>query len=151
MVAGLLASDRACGRWRSSCAWAARRKNDGFGDFYTTALAFAAGSKIKIDERIYFPQSLGIFYTAIAQFLGFPNFGDEEKLMSLAATGEPSFLEQLREILVIQPDGTFCLSLKYFRHHTEVISYRSQNCGAKTGRADRATTQGHRMFRPGYL
>jgi len=100
---------------------------DGFGDFCTTALAFAAGTKIKIDERIYFPHSLGIFYTAIAQFLGFPNFGGEEKLMSLAATGEPNFLEQLREILVIQPDGTFRLSLKYFRHHTKEISYRSRD------------------------
>ncbi|MGH8102167.1 MAG: carbamoyltransferase family protein, partial [Chthoniobacterales bacterium] len=101
---------------------------DGFGDFCTTAFASATGTKIKIEDRIRFPHSLGIFYTAMAQFLGFPNFGDEEKLMSLAATGEPSFLEQLREILVIQPDGTFRLNLKYFRHHTEEISYRSQDC-----------------------
>lgn len=101
---------------------------DGLGDFCTTALAFAAGTEIKIDERIYFPHSLGIFYTAIAQFLGFPNFGDEEKVMSLAATGEPSFLDQLREILVIQPDGTFRLKLKYFRHHTDQVCDRSENC-----------------------
>jgi carbamoyltransferase len=101
---------------------------DGFGDFCTAALGFAEGSKIKIDDRIYFPHSLGIFCTAIAQFLGFSTFGDEEKLMSLAAYGEPSFLEQLREVLVIQPDGTFRLNLNYFRHHTKDISYSTQDC-----------------------
>lgn len=101
---------------------------DGFGDFCTTALGFAEGTKIKIDDHIYFPHSLGIFYTAVTQFLGFPNFGDEEKLMSLAADGEPGFLEQFREVLVIQPDGTFRLNLNYFRHHTKDISYSSQDC-----------------------
>jgi carbamoyltransferase len=96
---------------------------DGFGDFCTTALGFAEGIKIRIDDRLYFPHSLGIFNTAIAQFLGFPNFGDEEKVMSLAAAGEPSLLEKLREVLVIQPDGTFRLNLNFFRHHNEDISY----------------------------
>jgi carbamoyltransferase len=96
---------------------------DSFGDFCTTALGFAEGTKIKIDDRLYFPHSLGIFYTAIAQFLGFPNFGDEEKVMSLAASGETSLLEKLRDVLIIQPDGTFRLNLNYFRHHNEDISY----------------------------
>ena len=59
---------------------------DGFGDFTSTAFGFGEGDKIKIDDRIYFPHSLGIFYSALTQFIGFPNFGDEYKVMGLAPT-----------------------------------------------------------------
>ena len=53
---------------------------------------------------VTFPHSLGIFYTALTQYLGFPKYGDEYKVMGLASYGEPEMLEEFRKI-VIAPDG----------------------------------------------
>src|SRR4029077_4736339 len=48
--------------------------------------------------------------------------------------GEPTFVEQLRDVLQIQPDGTFQLNLKYFRHHTDNVSYSWNDCAPEVGR-----------------
>ncbi|HEV2045081.1 MAG TPA: carbamoyltransferase C-terminal domain-containing protein [Chthoniobacterales bacterium] len=106
---------------------------DGFGDFASTALGFGHGNEVKIDNRVYFPHSLGVFYSALTQFIGFPHYGDEYKVMGLAPYGEPTFLEQLREIVRIRPDGTFRLNLKYFRHHTDNVSYTWKDCAPEVG------------------
>jgi carbamoyltransferase len=106
---------------------------DGFGDFASTALGMGQGSEIKIDHRVYFPHSLGIFYSALTQFLGFPNYGDEYKVMGLAPYGEPNYREPLREVVGIQADGTFRLNLKYFRHHIGNVSYTWQDCAPDIG------------------
>jgi carbamoyltransferase len=107
---------------------------DGFGDFTSTAIGFGHGNEVTIDNRVYFPHSLGIFYSALTQYIGFPNYGDEYKVMGLAPYGEPTFVEQLRDVLHIQTDGTFRLNLKYFRHHTENVSYTWKDCAPEVGR-----------------
>lgn len=106
---------------------------DGFGDFASTALGVGQGSEIKIDNRIYFPHSLGIFYSALTQFLGFPDYGDEYKVMGLAPYGEPNYLEPLRDVVRIESDGAFRLNLKYFRHHIGNVSYTWQDCAPAVG------------------
>ncbi len=106
---------------------------DGFGDFASTAMGFGQGSALEIAQRVYFPHSLGIFYSAITQFIGFPNFGDEYKVMGLAPLGEPKYLEKMRELVRVQPDGTFKLALKYFRHHTDNVSYSWNDCAPEVG------------------
>ena len=106
---------------------------DGFGDFASTAFGIGKGSEVKIDNRVYFPHSLGIFYSALTQFLGFPHYGDEYKVMGLAPYGEPNYLEPLREVVLIQPDGSFRLNLKYFRHHIGNVSYSWQDCAPEVG------------------
>src|SRR5258708_3730131 len=106
---------------------------DGFGDFASTAFGAGEGSNVKIDNRVYFPHSLGIFYSALTQFLGFPHYGDEYKVMGLAPYGEPNYLEQLRQVLRIRPDGTFRLNLKYFRHHIGNVSYTWKDCAPEVG------------------
>jgi carbamoyltransferase len=106
---------------------------DGFGDFASTVLGAGQGSEVKIDNRVYFPHSLGIFYSALTQFLGFPNYGDEYKVMGLAPYGEPNYLEPLREVVRIEADGTFRLNLKYFRHHIGNVSYTWQDCAPEVG------------------
>ena len=106
---------------------------DGFGDFASTAFGFGSVAEVKIDNRVYFPHSLGIFYSALTQYIGFPHYGDEYKVMGLAPYGEPTFLEQMREIVRIQPDGTFRLNLKYFRHHTDNVSYTWKDCAPEVG------------------
>ena len=106
---------------------------DGFGDFASTAMGFGRSHSVEIDKRVYFPHSLGIFYSALTQFIGFPHYGDEYKVMGLAPYGNPNYRMQMREIVRIQPDGTFRLALKYFRHHTDNVSYSWNNCAPEVG------------------
>ncbi len=94
---------------------------DGFGDFVSTMMAVGRGSSIEVLQRVHFPHSLGLFYTAVTQFLGFLGFGDEYKVMGLAAYGEPSFADQVGRMVPPRPDGTFELDLRYFRHLSEGV------------------------------
>ena len=96
---------------------------DGFGDFASAAWGVGKGTEINVEERVYFPHSLGIFYQALTQYLGFPHYGDEYKVMGLAPYGEPKYLKQMREIVKLESDGSFKLNLDYFRHHKEKVEY----------------------------
>jgi carbamoyltransferase len=96
---------------------------DGFGDFASAAWGCGKGGALSLDGRVLFPHSLGIFYQAMTQYLGFPHYGDEYKLMGLAAYGNASCRSEVEQLLSLQPDGSFALNLKYFRHHTEDIAY----------------------------
>ena len=106
---------------------------DGFGDFASTAFGFGQGNELKIDSRVYFPHSLGIFYSALTQYLGFPHYGDEYKVMGLAPYGEPNFLDPLREVVRVRSDGSFRLNLKFFRHHIGNVSYTWKDCAPEVG------------------
>ncbi|HEX7153863.1 MAG TPA: carbamoyltransferase C-terminal domain-containing protein [Thermoanaerobaculia bacterium] len=90
---------------------------DGFGDFVSSMWGEGKNNRIDIHDEVGFPHSLGIFYTAITQFLGFPHYGDEYKVMGLAPYGKPSMMKQMREIVRVE-DGRFSLNLDYFTHHT---------------------------------
>ena len=72
---------------------------DGFGDFVSTSMAHGTDNQLEVVDRIYFPHSLGILYTAITQHLGFMNYGDEFKVMGLAPYGKPNFVEPIRELV----------------------------------------------------
>jgi carbamoyltransferase len=96
---------------------------DGFGDFASAAWGLGQGSKVAVDDRVFFPHSLGVFYQALTQYLGFPKYGDEYKVMGLAPYGEPRHLEEMREIVRLESDGVFRLGLDFFRHHKEKIDY----------------------------
>ena len=106
---------------------------DGFGDFASVAWGLGRRDGIRIDGRVYFPHSLGIFYSALTQYLGFPYYGDEYKVMGLAPYGEPRFLEQMGQVVLLQNDGTFKLTLKFFRHHTDNVAYSWNNCAPEVG------------------
>ena len=96
---------------------------DGFGDFSSAAWGIGHNSTIDIEGRVFFPHSLGIFYQALTQFLGFPYYGDEYKVMGLAPYGEPKFLPQMRRIVRLKAGGGFALDTSFFRHHREKIAY----------------------------
>lgn len=97
---------------------------DGFGDFSSAAWGSGSDGNISTDGRVYFPHSLGIFYQALTQYLGFPHYGDEYKVMGLAPYGRPSYLDAMRNIVRLLPDGGFTLDLRFFRHHREDLSYQ---------------------------
>ncbi len=78
------------------------------------------GNHIDIHGAVIFPHSLGLFYTAFTQFLGFPKYGDEYKMMGLSAYGEPRFAEQVRRVVRTERDQCR-LNLDYFTHHSEGV------------------------------
>jgi carbamoyltransferase len=96
---------------------------DGFGDFASAAWGVGHGRRVDVEDRVYFPHSLGIFYQALTQYLGFPHYGDEYKIMGLAPYGDPMYMDVMREIVRLKGDGSFSLDLQYFRHHKEKIAY----------------------------
>ena len=96
---------------------------DGFGDFSSGAWGVGRADHIDIENRVFFPHSLGIFYQALTQFIGFPNYGDEYKVMGLAPYGRPFFMDQMRQIVLTKTDGSYALNLDYFRHHKEKVEY----------------------------
>ena len=96
---------------------------DGFGDFASAAWGVGQGVDIDIQDRVHFPHSLGIFYQALTQYLGFPHYGDEYKIMGLAPYGKPTQLAEMRQIVKLKEDGRFEIDVQYFRHHREKIDY----------------------------
>jgi carbamoyltransferase len=93
---------------------------DGLGDFASTMWGTGSENRMSIDGAIAFPHSLGMYYTAVTQYLGFPKYGDEYKVMGLAAYGQPEDLDAFRDIVRFDPNGNgngFRLGLDYFTHH----------------------------------
>jgi carbamoyltransferase len=100
---------------------------DGFGDFASTTWGVGNKNKVTIDSKILFPHSLGIFYEAFTQFLGFQNYGDEYKLMGLSALGKDTEINKFDKIITLNNNGEFQLNLEYFNHHKKKISYSWDN------------------------
>ncbi|HEY2090751.1 MAG TPA: carbamoyltransferase C-terminal domain-containing protein [Thermoanaerobaculia bacterium] len=90
---------------------------DGFGDFVSSMWGMGHGRRIDVMGEIGFPHSLGIFYTAMTQYLGFPHYGDEYKVMGLAPYGRPLMLDAMRDIVLVHERG-FSLNTDYFTHHS---------------------------------
>ena len=87
---------------------------DGSGDFVTCMLAECQGSEINILRRVFMPNSLGIFYTAIGQLVGYSSYGDEGKVMGLAPLGTDKFIEQLADKIELNKQG-FVINPRYFK------------------------------------
>jgi carbamoyltransferase len=92
---------------------------DGLGDFASSMWAVGEGPRMRILGEITFPHSLGMYYTALTQYLGFWKFGDEYKVMGLAAYGQPEFLEEFRRIVRADGPLSFRLGLEYFTHQNQ--------------------------------
>jgi carbamoyltransferase len=105
----------------SDFARAAVLSLDGFGDFASAMWGIGEEQQIRVQGRVGFPHSLGVLYTAVSQWLGFPKYGDEGKVMGLSAYGRPVLLPRLRELIDLRDDGSFALNLRYFRHHREGV------------------------------
>jgi len=95
---------------------------DGFGDFTSTMTAVGKDNQIEVMDSVIYPHSAGIFYTAMTQYLGFPHYGDEYKVMGLAPYGERKYVEKLKQIVKFTDDGLFELDLKFFKHAKEGVS-----------------------------
>lgn len=93
---------------------------DGSGDFTTTMIAVGKGNSIEVLDSVDFPVSAGLFYTAFTQYLGFPHYGDEYKVMGLAPYGEPKYVDEIKKVLRFTEDGLFSWDQKYFTPATKI-------------------------------
>lgn len=107
---------------------------DGFGDFSSGAWGVGKGSSIDVEDRVFFPHSLGMFYQAMTQFIGFPHYGDEYKVMGLAPYGKPTYMDQMREVVKLGANGKYSLNLDFFRHHIEKVDYEWSGGSPVVGR-----------------
>lgn len=98
---------------------AAILSTDGLGDFASAMWAAGRGPQMQPLGEVTFPHSLGMYYTALTQYLGFWKFGDEYKVMGLAAYGQPEFLDEFRRIVRADARNAFRLGLEYFSHQSE--------------------------------
>ncbi len=92
---------------------------DGSGDFTTTMVAVGRGNKIEVLDSVDFPVSCGLFYTAFTQYLGFPHYGDEYKVMGLAPYGEAKYTDKVKKLLRFLPNGLYTWNDDYFVQPTK--------------------------------
>ncbi|MEP6727672.1 MAG: carbamoyltransferase C-terminal domain-containing protein [Bacteroidota bacterium] len=92
---------------------------DGSGDFTTTMVAVGRGNKIEVLDSVDFPVSCGLFYTAFTQYLGFPHYGDEYKVMGLAPYGEAKYTDKVKKLLRFLPNGLYTWNDEYFVQPTK--------------------------------
>ena len=78
---------------------------DGFGDMISAMWGIGEGTKLRIMGEVGFPHSLGLYYTAFTQYLGFPHYGDEYKVMGLASYGEPEYMDEVRDVMRFDGEG----------------------------------------------
>ncbi|MDB4414882.1 carbamoyltransferase [bacterium] len=96
---------------------------DGMGDFTSTMRGIGKGNKIDIIDSVSYPHSIGIFYTSFTQYLGFPHYGDEYKVMGLSPYGTPNLVDKIKnEVIIFKKNGLFELNPKFFRHFKEGVS-----------------------------
>jgi carbamoyltransferase len=98
---------------------------DGAGDFATTMWATCQGNDIHVLRRTHWPHSLGVFYSAICQFIGFDKYGEEYKVMGLSAYGENRYSHLMRRIIDYHPQRGLRLDLGFFQHHNHDVSFES--------------------------
>jgi len=94
---------------------------DGMGDFSSTMRGYAKNGKIEIIDSVSYPHSLGIFYTAFTQWLGFPHYGDEYKVMGLAPYGQATELDKVAQVIELKNNGLFELNPRFFRHFKDGV------------------------------
>ena len=100
---------------------------DGFGDFSSAAWGIGSDTGIQIKGFLQFPHSLGIFYQALTQYLGFRSYGDEYKVMGLSSYGNPKYLKQLEDVVSMDYPPSYRLNLAFFRHHNHSITSNWHN------------------------
>lgn len=107
---------------------------DGFGDFISTMWGVGENNHMDVLGQIEYPHSAGIVYTATSQYLGFPKYGDEGKVMGLAPYGRPRYLDQFRDIIRTDNGAGFKLDLNYFKHDSEGVDMTWEDGSPTIGR-----------------
>lgn len=107
---------------------------DGMGDFTSTMRGVGQGNDIEIIDSVSYPHSIGIFYTSFTQYLGFPHYGDEYKVMGLSPYGTPKYTDKVWDVIIKKENGLFELNPKYFKHFKEGVAMSWESGSPEIGR-----------------
>jgi carbamoyltransferase len=89
---------------------------DGYGERQSTTIYSGQGSRLELLAEIDFPHSIGSFYAALTDYLGFRANSGEGKVMGLASYGhDSSYVAKLRRLIALGDQG-FELDLSYFEY-----------------------------------
>jgi carbamoyltransferase len=90
---------------------------DGVGEWATATMGWARGTEIRLTREIRFPHSIGLLYSTFTAFLGFEVNEGEYKVMGMAPYGRPRYVDKVRKLVRMFPDGSFALAMEYFAFH----------------------------------
>jgi carbamoyltransferase len=91
---------------------------DAAGEWDCTWMGVGRGLDLHGLKTQQFPNSLGLVYGAVTEFLGFKFASGEGKVMGLAPYGDPRrYIEPFRDVIKIKPDGGYEVDLSYFAYH----------------------------------
>ena len=100
---------------------------DGVGEWSTSTIGEGSKNNIELKLEERFPNSIGLFYSAITQFCGFKVLSGEYKLMGLAPYGEPKYTNELKDnVIEISKDGSINMNQEYFNYTTGTNMISSQ-------------------------
>jgi len=100
---------------------------DGVGEWATASRGFGRGSELTLTAEMRFPHSVGLLYAAFTAFLGFEVNEGEYKVMGMAPYGQPRYVDKVKQLVEICPDGSIWLDMDYFSFHhssTQAFSRR---------------------------
>jgi len=89
---------------------------DGYGDDSSSSAYVGQGNRLSRQWSTSIINSAGLVYTLVTEHLGFAGFGDEGKVMALAAFGEATYLERFRDVIRLTPDGRYAVNMAYFSY-----------------------------------
>lgn len=107
---------------------------DGMGDFTSTMRGIGRGNSIEVIDSVSYPHSIGIFYTSFTQYLGFPHYGDEYKVMGLSPYGSPKYTDKVWDVIIKKNNGLFELNPIYFKHFKEGVAMSWESGSPEIGR-----------------
>ncbi len=84
---------------------------DGVGEVQTTIYAEGQGAELRLIDEVLKPDSLGLFYSSMTEYLGFKANDGEYKLMGMAPYGDPSKVD-MRDFVRFG-DGKYELDIDY--------------------------------------
>jgi carbamoyltransferase len=89
---------------------------DGRGERASHLAGASAGGGLEVVAAQRLPHSLGLLYEELTAHLGFRRSSDEYKVMAMASYGEPSFLDELRELVRADGDGFAVAPVDFARY-----------------------------------
>lgn len=87
---------------------------DGVGEWATMTYGRGGGDTFELFEEVRFPNSLGLLYSAITDYLGFSVNDGEYKVMGLAPYGTPRYTELFGKVVTAGDGGQVGLAHEYF-------------------------------------
>ncbi len=90
---------------------------DYIGEFAVTWMGVGEGTRMRCLQSFNYPNSLGVFYSALTDYLGFLRASDEYKVMGLASYGEPEYYDDFRKIISSMDDGKYNIDLSWLQCH----------------------------------